>query len=128
MPRLEKFFQKSCQALSSWNQTCKGVGLEGEDAPNRKGSRDVVDFHLGAIEQLIERRIEREREREREREKHQSQSIYKNIENVRYVCMKMHEHVICNSKNIMGSTQSNPTSTQSFQQSNHTSKMHEIVL
>ena len=42
--------------------------------------------------------------------------------------MKMHEHVICNSKNIMGSTQSNPTSTQSFQQRKHTSKMHEAVL
>ena len=50
MPRLEKFFQKSCQALSSWNRICEGVGLEGEDAPNRRGSRDVVDFHLGAIE------------------------------------------------------------------------------
>ena len=42
--------------------------------------------------------------------------------------MKMHKHVICNSKNIMGSTQSNPTSTHSFQQSKHTTKMHETVL
>ena len=126
MPRLEKFFQKSCQALSSWNRTCKGVGLEGEDAPNRKGSRDVVDFHLGAIEQLTERM--REKERETHAEKNQSQSIYKNIENVRYVCIKMHKHVICNSKNIMGSTQSNPTNTQLFQQSKHTSKMHETLL
>ena len=32
--------------------------------------------------------------------------------------MKMHKHVICNSKNIMGSAQSNPTSTQSFQRVN----------
>ena len=36
--------------------------------------------------------------------------------------MKMHEHVICNSKDIMGSAQSNPTSTQSLQQGKHTSK------
>ena len=52
------------------------------------------------------------RERERETEEHQSQSIYNNIENIRYVYMKMREHVICNSKNIMGSAQSNSTSTQ----------------
>ena len=42
--------------------------------------------------------------------------------------MKIHEHVICNSKNIMGLAQSNSTSTQSFQQRKHTSKMHETVL
>ena len=70
----------------------------------------------------------KERERERHTKKHQSQSIYKNIENIRYICMKMHEHVVCNSKNIMGSAQSNPTSTQSFQQSKHASTMHETVL
>ena len=39
--------------------------------------------------------------------------------------MKMHEHVICNSKDIIGSTQSNSTSTQSVQQSKHTTIMHE---
>ena len=42
--------------------------------------------------------------------------------------MKMDEHVICNSKNIMGSAQSNSTSTQSVQQSKHTSIMHETLL
>lgn len=41
--------------------------------------------------------------------------------------MKMHEHVICNSKNIMGLAQSNPTSTQLAQQSKHTSKMYETL-
>ena len=29
-----------------------------------------------------------------------------------YVCMKMHEHVTCKFKCIMGSAQSKPTSTQ----------------
>ena len=98
MPRLEKFSEKSCQALSSRNWIWEGVGSEEKDAPERRGFRDGVDFRLGVIE------------------------------NVRYVCMKMHEHVVCNSKNIMGSAQSNPTNTQSFQQSKHTSKMHETVL
>ena len=74
------------------------------------------------------RAINRERERERHAEKHQSQSIYKNIENVMYVCVKMHKYVIYNSKNIMGSAQSNPTGTQSFQQTKHTTKMHETML
>ena len=31
-------------------------------------------------------------------------------------------------KNIMGSAQSKPNSTQSLQQSKHTSKMHETLL
>ena len=123
---LEKFSEKSCRALSSWNRTWEGVGSEEENALKRRGFQDGVDFHLGAIEQLTKRM--REKERERHAEKHQSQSIYKNIENVRYVYMKMHKHVICNSKNIMGSAQSNPTDTQSFQQSKHTSKMHETLL
>ena len=120
-PRLEKFSEKSYRALSSRNQTWEGVRSEEVDASKWKGFWDRVDFRLGAIEQLTER------ERERIR-KVPIQSIYKNIENVKYVCMKMHEHVICNSKNIMGSAQSNPTNTQSFQQSKHTFKMHEAVL
>ena len=69
-----------------------------------------------------------QREREKHVEKHQTQSIYKDIENVRYVCMQMHEHVTCNIKNIMGSAQSNPTNTQSVQQSKHTPIMHETLL
>ena len=73
----------------------------------------------------------RKKERGRKREiirKVPTQSIYQNIKNGRYVCMQMHKHVICNSKDIMGSAQYNPTSTQSFQQCKHTSKMHEAVL
>ena len=93
---------------------------EEQKALERRRFQDGVDFHLGAIEQLTERK--------RHAAKHQSQSIYKNKENVRYVCMKMHEHVICNRKTIMGSAQSNPPNTQLFQQSKHTSKMHETML
>ena len=70
----------------------------------------------------------RERAREKHVEKHQTQSIYKDIENVRYVCMKMHKHVMCNIKNIVGSAQSNPTRTQLVKQSKHTSIMHETLL
>ena len=70
----------------------------------------------------------RERGREKHIEKHQTQSICKDIENVRYVCMKMHEHVMYNIKNIKGSAQSNPTSTQLVQQSKHTPIMHETLL
>ena len=61
MPRLEKFFEKSYLALSSWNRIWEGVGSK-EDAPERRGFRDRVDFRLGAIEQLIKRKREGERE------------------------------------------------------------------
>ena len=132
MSCLEKFSEKSYRALSSQNQIWEAEGSEEEEAPEQWGFWDGVDFRLGAIKQLTKRERERERDTHTHththREKHQSQSIYKNIENVRYVRMKMNEHVICNSKNIIGSAQSNPTSTQSFQQSKHKSKMHEAVL
>ena len=52
MPRLQKFFEKSLQAFSSWNQTKDGVGLEEEDALERRGFRDRVDLRLGAVTQL----------------------------------------------------------------------------
>ena len=52
------------------------------------------------------------RERERERIRKAPITIYQNIKNWRYVYMKMHEHVTCKFKCIMGSTQSKPTSTQ----------------
>ena len=37
MPRLQKFSKKSFRALSSQNRTEEGVGLEEEDALERKG-------------------------------------------------------------------------------------------
>ena len=42
-------------------------GVEEEDAPKRRGFWDGVDFRLGAIEQLTERK----RERKKHAEKHQ---------------------------------------------------------
>ena len=80
---------------------CEGVGSEEVDASKQKGFWDRVDFRLGAMTQLTEGR--RERGRKRQSEKSQNNSICKNIENVKYVSMKMHKHVICNSKNSMGS-------------------------
>ena len=67
MPHLQKFSKKSFRALSSRNQTWEGVGLEEEDALERRGFWDGVDLRLGAIEQTNTR--ERERERERENQK-----------------------------------------------------------
>ena len=72
MPRREKFSEKSLRALSSWNRMCDGAGLVGgeeENASERRGFRDGVDFFLGAIEQLTK---ERKREREGQTEKHQT--------------------------------------------------------
>ena len=69
MPRLQKFSKKSFRALSSQNRTEEGVGLEEEDALERKGFWDRVDLRLDAIEQTNARK--RERERERELEKYQ---------------------------------------------------------
>ena len=62
MPRLQKFSKKSFKALSSQNRTRDGVGSDEEDAPKRKGFQDEVDFHLGAMIQLTERKREGERE------------------------------------------------------------------
>ena len=42
--------------------------------------------------------------------------------------MKMHDHGICNSKNIMGSAQSNPTSTHACDKVNTHLRMHETLL
>ena len=39
--------------------------LKGEDVPERRGFWDGVDFRLGAIEQLTERKREREKETRR---------------------------------------------------------------
>ena len=36
-PHLQKFSEKSFQASSSWNRTEKGVRLEEEDVPERRG-------------------------------------------------------------------------------------------
>ena len=69
MPRLEKFSEKSFQALSSRNRTEEGVGSEEEDAPERRGFLDEVDLYLGAIEQTNRRK---QREREKQIEEYQA--------------------------------------------------------
>ena len=84
MPRLEKFSEKSFRALSSRNHTWEGVGLEEEDALERKGFWDGVDLHLGAITQTISR----EREREREKQKNTT-----NIKIKEYKELKVRMHV-----------------------------------
>ena len=55
MSRREKFSKKSDLAFLSRNQTWEWVGSdreEKEDAPERRGFRDGVDLHLGAMLQL----------------------------------------------------------------------------
>ena len=59
MPHLEKLFGKSLRAFSSRNRTEEEVGLEEEEALERRGFYDGVDLHLGAMKQLMQ---ERERE------------------------------------------------------------------
>ena len=57
---------------------------------------------------------EKERKRERERQRRRKAPTQINIKikiNEGTYAWKMHEHVICKLKNIMGSTQSKPTST-----------------
>ena len=64
MPRLQKFSKKSFQALSSRNRIEEGVGLEEEDAPERRGFQDGMDLRLDAIKQTNARKKEKEGERE----------------------------------------------------------------
>ena len=49
---------------------CKISRGEEKDALKRRGFRDGVDLHLGAIEQLIERKGERERKNTQKSTKH----------------------------------------------------------
>ena len=68
MSRHKKFYEKSDLAFSSWNRTWEGIEYE-EDAPEQREFWDGVDFRLGALEQLTERK------RERERNTHKSTNI-----------------------------------------------------
>ena len=79
-PCLEKFSEKSLWAFSSRNWTWMGVGSE-EDVPERRGFRDEVDLHLGAMRNLSEK------EREGEKQKNTITTKYQQ-EKKGYVCMK----------------------------------------
>ena len=50
MPRLKKFSENALKASSSWTRTLEGEGSEDEKASERRGFRDGVDLHLGAID------------------------------------------------------------------------------
>ena len=71
-----------------------------------------MNLHFGAIDTTNLNK--------RERGKKETVKIAPNSSNItnilkkEYVCMGMHEHVICKRNCIMGSAQSNPTSIQSI--------------
>ena len=62
MPCLEKFSENALKASSSQNRTLEGEGLEGEEAPKRRGFWARVDLRLGAIDTT---NVNRKRGRER---------------------------------------------------------------
>ena len=68
----------------------------------------------------------RERERERQTEKHHHKEYPKKRKWKGTYAWTMHKHVTCKEKCIMGSTQSNPNSTQ-VSTYKHTSIMHETL-
>ena len=117
-PHLEKFSEKSWRAFSSRNRTWKGVGSE-EDALEQRGFQDGADLHLGAMCRLFER--EKEKGRQTEKHHHKEYQIWKWKGMYAWT---MHEHMICKGNCIIGSTQSNPNSTQ-VSTYKHTSIMHE---
>ena len=69
-----------------------------------------MDLHLGAID-MTNINIFRGRKREEQSEKSQAIQIY---EKESTYAWEMHEHVTYKVKSIMGSAQSNPTSTQAY--------------
>ena len=112
MPCREKFFEKALRASSSRNRICEGVGSEEVDALEWRGFWDGVNLRLSAIDMT---NVNEKRGRERDNQKSLKQFKYIKIywKESTYA-WEMHEHVTCNIKGIMGSAQSNPTSTQSI--------------
>ena len=113
MPRLEKFYENALKASSSRNRTLEGEGSVEEEAPERRGFQARVDLHLGAIDMNNINGF-RGIIREEQTEKCQAIQIYQIYEKESTNAWKMHEHVTCKIKSIMGSAQSNPTSTQAY--------------
>ena len=110
MPRLEKFSKNALEASSSRNRTLEGEGSVDEEALKRRGFRTGVNLRLGVIDMTNVNRF-RGRKRKEQSEKSQAIQIY---EKKSMYAWEMHEHVTCKVKSIVGSTQSNPTSTQAY--------------
>ena len=113
MPRLGKFSENALKASSSRNWTLEGEGSVEEKALERRGFRAGVDLRLGPIDMTNVNRF-RGRKREEQLEKSQAVQIYQIYGNESTYAWEMHEHVTCKIKSIMGSSQSNPTSTQAY--------------
>ena len=113
MPYLKKFSKNSLKATSSRNRSLEGVGSIDEEAPKRRGFRAGVDLCLGAIDMTNVNR-NRGRKREEQSEKSQAKQIYQIYGKESTYAWEMHEHVTCKVKSIIGSAQSNPTSTQAY--------------
>ena len=113
MPRLEKFSENALKASSSRNRTLEGEGSIDEEAPERRGFQAGVDLLLGVIDTINVNRF-RGRRKEEQLEKSQEIQIYQIYGKESTHAWEMHEHVTCKIKSIMGSAQSNPTSTQAY--------------
>ena len=79
----------------------------------RRGFRDGVDLHFGAIDTTNVNR-KRGKDRETIRKVPKQFKYNKYIEKESTYAWEMHEHLTCKRNCIMGSAQSNPTSTQSI--------------
>ena len=111
MPRLKKFSENALKASSSRNRIVEEEGSVDEEALERKGFRVGVDLCLGAIDTTNVNRF-KGRRREEQSEKSQAVQIYQMYEKESTYAWEMHKHVTCKIKNIIGSAQSNPISTQ----------------
>ena len=72
-----------------------------------------MDLRLGAIDMTNVNKF-RGRKREEQSEKSQAIQIYQIYGKESTYVWEMHEHVTCKIESIMGSAQSNPTSTQAY--------------
>ena len=113
MPCLEKFFENALKTSSSRNRTLEGEGSIDEEASEQRRFQAGVDLRLGAIDTTNINKF-RGRKREEQSEKSQAIQIYQIHEKESTYAWEMHEHVTCKIKSIMGSAQSNPTSTQAY--------------
>ena len=113
MPCLEKFSENALNASSSRNWTIEGEWLVDEEAPKRRGFQAEVDLRLDAINTTNVNKF-RGRRKEEQSEKFKAIQIYQIYEKR----VRMHGKCInmwhAKQKDIMGSAQSNPNSTQAY--------------